>query len=151
MPYKNPQSSEAKASANRRLRKYRSANREKINARARERTKNDPIYRQKMLDKQKKYAKKNREKVLAYKKRHNLLKNYGLSIETFNELLKTQNGGCAICGNTGIETKRLSVDHNHTTKEVRGILCNDCNFGLGNFKDNQKLLLKAIEYLKKYE
>lgn len=55
---------------------------------------------------------------------------------------------CAIC-NCSIEKngKKLSVDHNHNTNCVRGLLCTKCNFGLGYFNDNKKLLLKAIDYL----
>ena len=47
--------------------------------------------------------------------------------------------------------RRLSVDHNHVTSKVRGLLCNNCNRGIGNFKDKKELLLKAISYLDKHE
>ena len=51
---------------------------------------------------------------------------------------------CCICGSL----KNLCIDHNHKTKEVRGILCSNCNRGLGYFKDNEDTLSSAIEYLK---
>lgn len=51
---------------------------------------------------------------------------------------------CMICKGT----KRLSIDHNHKTEKYRGLLCHNCNIGLGNFKDNVELLEKAIQYLK---
>lgn len=50
---------------------------------------------------------------------------------------------CQICG--GLH--RLSIDHNHDTGEVRGLLCSSCNIGLGMFNDNQELLIKASSYL----
>jgi hypothetical protein len=55
---------------------------------------------------------------------------------------------CEICGNppSGRLTV-LCVDHCHTTKKFRGWLCNNCNIGLGNFKDNQMTLSNAIRYL----
>lgn len=76
------------------------------------------------------------------------LRYYGITIEQYEILLKNQNGGCAICFSpTGSNGKRLSVDHNHETGEVRGLLCDDCNTGLGKFKDNPNLLAIAINYL----
>jgi hypothetical protein len=51
---------------------------------------------------------------------------------------------CQICGGY----QRLSIDHDHNTGKVRGLLCSPCNIGLGGFKDNPHSLTKAIEYLK---
>ena len=63
-------------------------------------------------------------------------------------LLEKQNSCCAICGiNVNELSKELSVDHNHETHKVRGLLCNSCNVGLGHFKDNTTHLAMAIEYL----
>lgn len=58
-------------------------------------------------------------------------------------------GCCDICGSppTG-RVKRLSIDHDHATGAFRGLLCNLCNTGLGMFKDDPKLLEKAILYLR---
>jgi len=65
------------------------------------------------------------------------------------ELKKEQNFGCAICGITEEETKKsFCVDHDHKTGKVRGLLCNNCNHGLGLFKDNTLFLARAINYLK---
>ena len=64
---------------------------------------------------------------------------------------KEQNGKCAICGK---EPKlKLSLDHNHKTGKWRGLLCNSCNLGLGLFQtdNSNELLIKALEYIKKYE
>lgn len=76
---------------------------------------------------------------------------YGLSLDGFDELLTAQNGLCAICDVTlvvGGNTKTSAhVDHDHTTNEVRGILCANCNVGLGKFHDDAMKLMKAAEYL----
>jgi len=68
-------------------------------------------------------------------------------------LSEKQNNKCKICG--GIETakhkgiiRELSVDHNHKTKEIRGLLCSACNNILGRAKDNPFILVKCINYLK---
>jgi hypothetical protein len=59
-----------------------------------------------------------------------------------------QKGCCAICGvHQDNVTKRFSVDHNHSTGKVRGLLCQNCNAGLGNFMDDISNLKSAIEYL----
>ena len=77
------------------------------------------------------------------------LKRYGLTEETYEALLVSQNNLCAICCKEN-ETKRdWHVDHCHTTGKVRGILCHYCNLGLGNFKDNKEYLENAIAYLSK--
>ncbi len=69
-----------------------------------------------------------------------------MTYKDFKVLLNKQKNGCAICGK--IETKRrLSVDHCHKTGRIRGLLCQLCNTSLGGFKDNPKLLKKAIKYL----
>lgn len=78
-----------------------------------------------------------------------LQKRYGISIEQYNELFDKQQGCCAICGfHQSQLTVSLAVDHNHLTKKVRGLLCYNCNSGLGRFKDNIANLSNAIEYLK---
>lgn len=64
-------------------------------------------------------------------------------------MLEAQGGVCAICGGvTGY--KRLTVDHNHTTGKVRGLLCDLCNRALGNVKENTELLRQMIVYLRRY-
>jgi hypothetical protein len=61
-------------------------------------------------------------------KRSRLKTNYGLSLEAFNLLKCLQRHRCAICGNI----RKLSVDHNHETGSVRGLLCGGCNGAIGN-------------------
>jgi hypothetical protein len=74
---------------------------------------------------------------------------YGLTQEEHQDILVKQNNLCAIC-QKHIEGKVLCVDHDHTTGKVRGLLCGNCNVGLGNFKDNTEVLQAAIAYLQKY-
>lgn len=81
--------------------------------------------------------------------------NFGLTREQYDEILKAQGGGCAICGRTdlgakvgrGRNTKLLGVDHCHRTNLVRGILCHKCNLGIGHLNDDLGLVWKAMVYL----
>lgn len=71
-----------------------------------------------------------------------------ISQDDYNALLEAQNYSCAICGLPAEESARgLSVDHSHYTHKIRGLLCVQCNLGLGYFKDNKQRLKAAIEYL----
>ncbi len=74
---------------------------------------------------------------------------YGLTEVEYTKKINEQNNICAICGKKDIG-KVLCVDHDHDTGKVRGLLCNNCNIGLGNFKDNIKIIQSAIVYLQKY-
>ena len=73
-----------------------------------------------------------------------LKREYGISQQEYDELFAHQDGKCAICQK---EQPKLSVDHCHATLRVRGLLCTNCNIGLGHFKDNVELLEAAILYL----
>jgi len=75
---------------------------------------------------------------------------YGISQDDFDKMKLDQNHKCAICEEDLDNAKNTCVDHSHTTKKVRGILCAKCNFGLGHFKDSIQLLQSAQNYLKKY-
>jgi hypothetical protein len=68
---------------------------------------------------------------------------YGLTPEEWGELVAAHGDACAICG----KQMRLSIDHCHRSGKVRGLLCNDCNLGLGRFRDDPELLQAAIAYL----
>ena len=79
-------------------------------------------------------------------KRDELLqKRYGITEEQYDLLFLKQDGCCAICKQRF--SKRLDVDHCHSTNIVRGLLCNNCNRGLGHFKDNPIYLQEAVQYL----
>jgi hypothetical protein len=84
------------------------------------------------------------------------LRLYGLTEETYAELLAKQNDVCAIClgpetqidKRTGL-TRRLSVDHDHDTLKVRGLLCCRCNWAIGRLGDTHEQLARAAAYLRK--
>jgi hypothetical protein len=71
---------------------------------------------------------------------------YGLTEDEYLSLVKAQNNLCAICGKKDLNHV-LCVDHDHETGQVRGLLCKNCNIGLGNFKDDIKIIHSAIAYL----
>lgn len=80
-----------------------------------------------------------------------LLAKHGLTIEDYEILLAEQGYVCAICRtkNIGYSNRELLyIDHDHRTGEVRGLLCNNCNFGVGHFKDSPELLEAAAQYLR---
>lgn len=85
--------------------------------------------------------KKNAARSKAYQKK------YGIAEEDFQAMLKKQGGVCAICG-CHQRYQRLAVDHNHKTGFVRGLLCVNCNRGLGKFFDSPLRLIRAAEYLR---
>jgi len=83
-----------------------------------------------------------------YHDRKNRLKQYGITIEQYEEMFRKQRGLCAICKKP--EDKfRLAVDHNHITGKVRGLLCHNCNPAIGKFNHDVILLSRALKYLKK--
>lgn len=75
---------------------------------------------------------------------------YGITPEQFKEMYKQQDGKCKICNEVPSTKRGLHVDHCHDTGKVRGLLCHGCNVALGSFKEDVKLLEKAIEYLKEH-
>jgi len=78
-----------------------------------------------------------------------LKKAFGISYQEYLEMLDAQQGCCAICGtdDTGAR-KAFAVDHCHETNKIRGLLCSNCNTGIGNLRDSIELLERAIEYLR---
>jgi hypothetical protein len=87
-----------------------------------------------------------------------LAKAFGLSVEEYKRMLKAQGGRCAICRakrsmvrGKSRTSKQLSVDHDHSTKKVRALLCNRCNRVLGLCGDDPNLLRAAAAYLEKFK
>lgn len=78
-------------------------------------------------------------------------KTYGLAPGQYEEMLNLQNGVCAICGYECPTGYRLSVDHNHETGEVRGLLCLYCNRAIGNLRDDPNLADKTASYLRGFK
>ncbi len=77
-----------------------------------------------------------------------VIRKFNITEVEYYSLLKQQNNCCAICQQSVNTFKKfLSVDHNHITGKVRGLLCGACNIGLGMFKDSPEKLEKAKAYL----
>ena len=72
---------------------------------------------------------------------------YGITFEEYEKMFSKQEGKCKICNKKLERNKRSHIDHCHISKRVRGLLCNNCNSGLGNFMDDVSILSQAIKYL----
>lgn len=97
-----------------------------------------------------KYRQDNPERARRIARRNTLKARYGITVEIYEQLLKTQDNGCAICYATKPDSRvyHFSVDHCHATGVVRGLLCTKCNRGLGLFNDDVDRMERAVEYLK---
>ena len=84
----------------------------------------------------------NRQRSAYYRKRGSSIK-----LPQYEELLRTQGGVCAGCLTAPTDALRLAVDHDHTTGEVRGLLCRGCNTGLGQLRDDVVRLRRLADYL----
>lgn len=81
-----------------------------------------------------------------YDRKKYLTLTYGLTNEDYSIMLNDQNGVCGICEEDPGD-RRLSVDHDHQTGRIRGLLCRTCNAGLGMLKDSEQILARATKYL----
>lgn len=100
-----------------------------------------------------KWQRANRKASNRSKRDHHFRKHYGITYADSDAMLAAQGFCCAIC-RTRIDTERPKakhVDHDHKTGRVRGILCFQCNSGLGSFKDDIARLAAAIEYLARHK
>ncbi len=87
-----------------------------------------------------------------YEFERGLRRNYGMKLIQYQSLYDSQQGKCALCGKHQDHCKRkLAVDHDHDTKEIRALLCDNCNPGIGYFKNSIEYLELAIKYLKKFQ
>lgn len=76
---------------------------------------------------------------------------YGITSQEYDDKYAAQKGCCTICGVHQSDVKSaLAVDHDHTTGDVRDLLCSACNGGIGNLQDSVELCLKAAEYLRRH-
>lgn len=89
-----------------------------------------------------------RESELRQRRNRHLVNKYGITIDDYEKKLLLQKGVCGICFMRRSERHSLAVDHDHKTGEVRGILCENCNRGIGMFMHDLTLLENAITYLK---
>lgn len=78
------------------------------------------------------------------RRRTKTMRQYGMTNSDYDAILESQGGVCKICRQP---SGRLAVDHCHTTDAVRGLLCRNCNLGLGNFKDDLDIIQSAVLYL----
>lgn len=87
--------------------------------------------------------------ILAELSRRNahLERKYGMTLLDYEALLEKQGHACAICHKSHSRTNPLHVDHCHKTGQVRGLLCTNCNTGLGKLGDSIPQLWAAIKYL----
>lgn len=84
----------------------------------------------------------------AYQRDYHLKRNFALPLEEYEQKMSEQNHACVICGIQQKDApKAFAVDHDHSTGNIRALLCINCNSGLGFFKDSIHNLEKAIEYL----
>ena len=95
-----------------------------------------------------KYYGSNKDRLNSYMK----FWKYGITPQQFNLLFESQGGCCAICGRHQSEFKQsLCIDHCHITGTIRGLLCTDCNRGIGGLQDKPNVCLKAHKYLSAFE
>jgi len=97
---------------------------------------------------ERKYSERYRED----RKERSWLRHYGISGHAYWDMFEQQCGVCAICKQPESKIHRgtpahLSVDHDHKTGNIRGLLCSNCNSGIGHFRDDIDLLKSAIGYL----
>lgn len=76
-----------------------------------------------------------------------LKKKYNIDLNYYKQLLKSQQNCCAICYTEFTSQFNTHIDHDHETNQVRGLLCNNCNRGIGFLQDNPKVILNAYNYL----
>ena len=100
---------------------------------------------------------KNKARYLEVQNESRRIRLYGVDRAKYDQMVKEQNGGCAICGDQNRDGRMLAVDHDHACcpgertcgKCVRGLLCDSCNHAIGKFRDDPELLIKAANYLRK--
>lgn len=79
------------------------------------------------------------------------MRRYGITAQEYDLLLLTQGGGCAICRRECGSGRQLAVDHDHDSGDIRGLLCKNCNTGLGLMKDSPALLRAGAAYIEQHK
>lgn len=80
---------------------------------------------------------------------YSLKSKYGITLTDYDKMFEDQSGLCAICHKPETTGKRLAVDHCHSSGKIRGLLCSNCNRGIGHLQDSVEILNSAIEYLRR--
>lgn len=108
-----------------------------------------------LAEKQRARVAANPDKYREYFRNRHVLKKYGLAPGDYERMLTEQSGVCAVCGSEPDIDRhgilRLAIDHCHATGKVRGLLCNNCNAGIGLIGDTIEHLEACIRYLKGFE
>lgn len=111
-------------------------------------------YRCKDCDRQARhdYKEKNKERFALLARGRQLKWKYGITLEEYDAMFEKQGKKCAVCEateNKGLkqDDRSWSVDHCHTTGQIRGILCNNCNRAIGLLQDSKEIVYRAAEYL----
>lgn len=94
-----------------------------------------------------------KEQHAALVRNRRLIVSYGITIDTYAEMLAEQDAKCAACGSTDTGSKHavFHVDHDHATGKVRALLCAGCNVALGAIHDDVSRMLALVEYLRRHE
>jgi Autographiviridae endonuclease VII len=105
---------------------------------------------ERLLAYSKAYRQGHREQFSVWHRNYRVRTTYGLTVAEYRDLCERQDNRCGICRRDFAELgRRPSVDHDHDTGRVRGLLCDNCNRGLGFFKENPRFLDAAKEWLTK--
>ncbi len=94
------------------------------------------------------YEKDRYSKNPAWHRERHLIRKYGVTQAEYELMFRAQAGMCAVCHKT--QKRAFDVDHNHITKEVRGLLCTNCNRMIGHAGDNLEILEAAAAYLRRF-
>ncbi len=102
-----------------------------------------------------KYREENRRRFLKRTQETNWMMRFGMTRADYDSMLSIQEGRCAICASenpngsksTSTKNRNFSVDHCHKTGKIRGLLCANCNRGLGLLGDTEESIAKALDYL----
>jgi chorismate mutase len=142
----NPEEARTKGAEEQRLWRQRhpDAWREDLKARAKAWEKAHPEYKK---AKKKRWDGRNVEYRRAYMREWS----YGLTQADYDAMLLAQDGRCAVCAGPPVGKPFLLVDHDHGTGQVRGLLCQPCNVGLGHFQDEPARLQAALAYLTRHQ
>ena len=132
-------------------RAYKKANKEGLKAKRRA---YDAAHREEIRERDRAYRAKHKEKLGRRDQTYKLRKKCGITQDDKERMVQAQDGKCAICQREPIgpdyRMGSLHVDHDHTTGEVRALLCSWCNTALGLLRDDVTIAQSLIEYLKKY-
>ncbi len=103
--------------------------------------------REERLEYQRRYREENREQYLATNRDWHLRTKFGINLEEYERCVRDQDGCCAICDEPQTGDRKLAVDHDHETGEVRALLCTRCNVAIGLLRDDPVLAERVAGYL----